>query len=365
MLRSLLHLLIRAPLPLHHRWRWTLRMTRWLFDKHFPERKPELATAFSTLPLEALHTAEQGKSATTRSKNSLNTSLSDRHVPICLCMVRNDFERMRLFLQHYRKLGITHFAIVDNNSTDGTRKLLASQPDVDLYSMDISFSGVRKNAALNRLLSHYGNDRWYLVVDSDELLCYHGMGQHSLSDVVQRAEVLGHSALRGYMVDMYAEHTDLGHMLRAETIESTCCLYDTDSYQLWDIPLPNSVWGGPRQRALDNKQLLMKTPLFRHTRKNFIATCHYLYPASTAAPYVFALRHYKLIGAQDVANYRERLLQGSMLAGSMEYKGYHLEASTPTAPNFRYANTARWVDNKAALDTLPYLYNLFTNKTTI
>ena len=337
-------------------------MARWLLDSQFPERKPEMASAFASLQLDALHIVDrrETQSNATHKKSSRNTSQVEQYNPICLCMVRNDKERMRLFLQHYRKFGITHFAIVDNDSTDGTRELLASQPDVDLFLMKQPFSGVHKNAALNRLLARYGEGRWYLVVDSDELLCYHGMEQYPLPEMVLRAEMLGHETLRGYMVDMYAEHTDLSRTLCAEDIERTCCLYDTDSYELWDIPLSNSVWGGPRQRALENKQLLMKTPLFRHTRQNFIASCHYLWPAPTSAPYVFAMRHYKLIGAQDVANYRERVKHKTMLAGSMEYYNYHLDSHQPSAPDFHYDRTAQWEDNKSALDTLPYLLNIFT-----
>jgi hypothetical protein len=48
--------------------------------------------------------------------------------------VRNEALRLPAMLNHHRRLGVDQFVIVDNDSDDGTRDLLAAMPDVQLYS---------------------------------------------------------------------------------------------------------------------------------------------------------------------------------------------------------------------------------------
>ena len=54
--------------------------------------------------------------------------------------VRNEMLRVAQFLDHYRLIGVDHFAIVDNASEDGTAEWLEQQPDVSLYRTSQSFA---------------------------------------------------------------------------------------------------------------------------------------------------------------------------------------------------------------------------------
>ena len=45
-------------------------------------------------------------------------------------------------LDHHRKLGVRHFLIVDNASTDGTAQLL-DQPDISLWTTSASYKASR------------------------------------------------------------------------------------------------------------------------------------------------------------------------------------------------------------------------------
>ena len=53
--------------------------------------------------------------------------------------MRNEIIRLPYFLEYYRKLGVAHFLIVDNDSDDGTGEYLADQPDVSLWHTTHSY----------------------------------------------------------------------------------------------------------------------------------------------------------------------------------------------------------------------------------
>ena len=52
---------------------------------------------------------------------------------LCFIVLRNEKVRLPFFLKYYRALGIKHFFIVDNGSTDGSTQYLAAQSDVSLW----------------------------------------------------------------------------------------------------------------------------------------------------------------------------------------------------------------------------------------
>ena len=66
------------------------------------------------------------------------TKMIGRGAILCFVTLRNEKPRLAYFLKYYRKLGVDHFLIVDNGSTDGGREFLAGEPDVSLWSTDAS-----------------------------------------------------------------------------------------------------------------------------------------------------------------------------------------------------------------------------------
>lgn len=89
---------------------------------------------------------------------------------IVICVVKDDLTRIIKFIDHYRSLGVSRFAFVDNNSTDGTYEYILSQNDCDLYLCRDQYSSLRRVVWLNKLISIYGYKCWYIMVDSDEFI---------------------------------------------------------------------------------------------------------------------------------------------------------------------------------------------------
>lgn len=89
---------------------------------------------------------------------------------VCL---RNEALRLPFFLDHYRRLGVDHFLVVDNDSDDGSAALLADQSDVSLWATRDSYKAARFGMDwLGWLQLRFGHGHWCLTVDADEVLIY-------------------------------------------------------------------------------------------------------------------------------------------------------------------------------------------------
>ena len=75
--------------------------------------------------------------------------------------IRNERPRLRYFLKYYRDLGVDHFFVVDNGSTDGGAEYLAGEPDVSLWSTDASYRTSRFGTDwMNWLKFRYAHGHW-------------------------------------------------------------------------------------------------------------------------------------------------------------------------------------------------------------
>ena len=67
------------------------------------------------------------------------TAVADRTAAIrpgdvlAVATLRNEISHLPGFLDHYRRLGVAQFLIVDHGSDDGSDRYLADQPDVSLW----------------------------------------------------------------------------------------------------------------------------------------------------------------------------------------------------------------------------------------
>ena len=108
-----------------------------------------------------------------------------RNVPFTLfAVMRNEMYFLPAFLEHYRKLGVAQFVIVDDASDDGTTDYLASQPDccrgitpirfgTHVTITDPSHGGLagRAGPILKRVVPDaYLRDQYVVIADADEFL---------------------------------------------------------------------------------------------------------------------------------------------------------------------------------------------------
>ena len=157
-----------------------------------------------------------------------------------LCAVgRNGMYFLPAFLEHYRKLGIEQFAILNDRSTDGTTEYLLSQPDVVVFEsryrygdeVDLPAHMADKMLA-GRILyvwrtifyDRFAKNRWAVQVDLDEFIQL--PPGKTFQDIARMLDREGSNLAYGVMLDVYPETlSDLAGMADQQEIDPTARWY--------------------------------------------------------------------------------------------------------------------------------------------
>ena len=255
--------------------------------------------------------------------------LPTKNAIICIIHVRNELLRLPDCLRHHRELGVDRFAVIDNNSDDGTRDYLADQPDVDIFLTLDSFSEARGGIYWQeRLAARYGYDRWYLTVDADEQLVYSGMRRHNLHRLAEYLRSWNAKAFLAPMIDMYA-NVLLGEYTYApgQRMLDVCRFFDGTSYKVQkrDTRIID-VTGGPRVRLLSNSSgafgnYINKYPFFYWDKTVRRRNIHHFEAHKHKTPPSGALLHFKFL--PDLPMRIDRALEEKQYwNNSVQYRHY-------------------------------------------
>ena len=202
--------------------------------------------------------------------------------------MRNEDQRLPHFLAHYRRLGVAHFLIVDNDSTDGTAALLADQPDVSLWRTGHGYKQSRFGMDwMNWLLLRHGHGHWTLTVDADELLIYPHWETRPLPALTGWMDDRGLPAMGTLMLDLYPQGpVDAAPHQPGDDPVQVMPWFDAGNYMMRCQPQLGNLWiqGGPRARrffATEPRRAptLGKVPLVKwHWRYAYVSSTHTLLP---------------------------------------------------------------------------------------
>lgn len=247
----------------------------------------------------------------------------DIYAPVLICVIKNDIVRIPGFLAHYRNLGIKNFVFLDNMSTDGTREYLCGQKDTTVFVCAHEYRSERRVAWINRMIAEIGDDRWYLVVDSDEFVSYVGCEEHKIRELSCMAMEKGITRIEGFMVDMYSRN-GLFQMENGVDFRSEYCYFDKDTYTITNLQRGKLIRGGPRTRMFEKQMQLSKFPLFYFAKEDIVPSAHYMMPfeKNISAPVYLAILHYKFMDNSDYDKLREAVEKGIYSNNSEDYKKY-------------------------------------------
>ena len=201
---------------------------------------------------------------------------------------RNEKIRLPYFLRYYREMGVNHFLIVDNDSTDGTREYLAAQEDVSVWSAQASYKRARYGIDwLNWLQRKHAHGHWVLTVDPDEFFVYPFCDTRplpALTDWLDASSIRSFSAM---LLDMYPKgRIDAQPYMPGQDPMEIAAWFDAGNYVISKNRVYGNLWiqGGPRMRvffpdAPAKAPALNKTPLVKWDRSYvWVSSTHTLLP---------------------------------------------------------------------------------------
>ncbi|MDA7963736.1 glycosyltransferase family 2 protein [Ruegeria sp.] len=258
---------------------------------------------------------------------------------LLVSVMRNEKIRLPYFLSYYRKLGVRHFLIIDNNSDDGTGEYLAAQPDVSLWHATASYKAAAFGVDwTNYLLRTYAHDHWVLTVDPDEFFVYPFCDTRPINALTDWLDITGVRNFGTMLIDMYPEGPieEAKYQPGQDPFE-IAPWFDPGNYVISRNPTYGNLWiqGGPRARVFfqDNPAkapALNKIPLVKwHRRYAYVSSTHSLLPRGLNLVYdedggekaSGVLLHAKLIDTLgDKA--REEMQRGEHFRASGEYRAY-------------------------------------------
>ncbi len=278
---------------------------------------------------------------------------------LLMTMGRDENSRIPYFLEYYRKLGIDHFLIVDNQSDPPMADILANENDVSLWHTDEAYADTRFGVDwMNALLSAYAVGHWTLTVDLDEFFVYPFMESRSYRELLSFLTDSERHSFYTLLVDMYPEGPIVNaHVPAGEAPLKYAPFFDECGYySIKSSHEDTFVRGGPRLRAFNagdftGAPALNKTPLIKwQSRFAYYLSTHVAYPTMLNAAHkkihepTGALLHFKF-----VSSFREKIDQAIRLrnhySDSAEYQKYldHLkhseEYSLKTAISAKYEST--------------------------
>ncbi len=231
-----------------------------------------------------------------RSKQDIQIKSED--IPL-FCVQRNEKLRLPFFLDYYRKLGVTQFFFVDNNSDDGSFEFLLEQPDCHVFWTN---DGYNQSGHGLTWLNHLINDanilhinQWYIIADVDEFLVYPNCETHSLKKLTDYLNTTDVEVVPSFMLDMYAKN--LAGSSKDFLKEH---IYFYNNYQLfYQIESPYiQPSGGIRPLIFrESNAYYVKTALFKKIAQPtyLISSTHQTTPYRTSS-LITTFLHYKFIG---------------------------------------------------------------------
>ena len=187
---------------------------------------------------------------------------------ILICVIRDEELLLPYFINHYKRIGVSHFIFIDNGSIDGTIKYILQLDDVNykLYSTNESYAQNNYGVSwVNKILDKHCKDRWCLTVDIDELLT--PPDKKSLLDIRLDMENSNSNITQTCLVDFYPSDIYKEYAKGSPFISHSDHFDSSQNCESFYAPDTSlTIKGGSRQRLFnfDSFPCLTKRSFFKY-----------------------------------------------------------------------------------------------------
>jgi glycosyltransferase involved in cell wall biosynthesis len=256
---------------------------------------------------------------------------------LCCLVARNERPRLSYLLDYYRRLGVDRFFVCDNDSDDGSVKWLLEQPDVHVWTSNLSFKQANFGSAwFELLLRRHGVGHWCLTIDADEFLFFDGAPQRTLQQFCGDLERRGKQAATGMLLDLYGDRPIREtHYRDGDDPLDHCPFFDRKAFHQKiadgsEYRNQNTFWGGVRQRVFpaDHGYFLSKCVLLRYQPDVVLTSGQHLtnIPAERLAREEVCVLHFKFFASFSDYARQESQREIHAMAGA-QYKTYDRKLS--------------------------------------
>ena len=241
---------------------------------------------------------------------------------VCVCIFRNFGEFFQKWITHYVDIGVNKFVLIncgDPEELDLIKRYIDSLDiNVDVWRWLGIFNCNKECVIKQRIIDYYGINKWYLLVDSDELFIFPHFRDTNIGDYTVKLEQDKVLLTKSLMIDIYPK----GNILSKRNLDEWKYV-DKSGYCCESKPGDFlRFYGGMRTRVFGIKSSIQKISLFKYTGNEFIVNDHFIYPYelnNTSLRHI--LLHYKF--QPDFLDYYKSIAsEGVHWNGSSEYKKY-------------------------------------------
>jgi hypothetical protein len=129
-----------------------------------------------------------------------------RHWDVCALLVtRNQAELLEKNIAHHQRLGFTRFLVVDDYSSDETSEILFRNRADVFMPLEVDSYGENNygNDWRNAIARDYLRNKWFLNIDTDELLIYDNFEHYSAVDLIDMLDRYGVQRAFTPLIDFY------------------------------------------------------------------------------------------------------------------------------------------------------------------
>lgn len=260
-----------------------------------------------------------------------------------LCVFRDEYLLLDYFISYYKSLGVTHFLLVDNLSSDEGVAYLKKKKDINikLFHASGSYSDAQFGTKwINSLLDEYCIGQYCFTVDIDELFYFNKNKYKDLHSLINEMEILDKNVVPVTLLDMYPKKTNNNYQ-RGMSFLSHSSFFDDWCLELYEYFFLYGKYvnkaGGVRKRVLNTRVCIHKFPFFKYDFQplKLVAGYHFFQLDSkivleSANICLFdpeVLLHFKFIKPDLKSFFNRRVKLNQDWDDSSEYKSYLYELS--------------------------------------